>query len=458
MNKPWNVITALEINNSRKTKDSILKHEAMDNNDEFFIGVRIALDPLVTLGVKKVPVHGGPDGPGLLFGKFLVLVEKLKNRELSGNAARDAIIDCLNDSTRVEFNNWYRRILIKDLKCGISQKTVNKIVKKSHPEYLIPVFSVQLAKDAIEHPNKVSGKKIIDNKIDGVRLITIVFPDSKVDQYSRNGKEIVNYQFIKDEFSAIAHTLSEPMVYDGEISSSSFQDLMTQLYRKDYSNDGNTILKLFDVIPLSEFNNGISTLTQLERSEYLSEWYSQHKFRHIELIKYQLIDLDTPSGYEEFVNLNNTAINMGLEGIMLKDPNALYELKRTTAWLKLKPFIELSMTVIGVVEGLDSISGMMGSLLCSCVKDGITIVTNVGGGFTDQQRAKIWANYTKKPVSWKKIDQNVISSYTEYPTDDIIGYIIEVRADAITKNIDGGYSLRFARFKGFRGTAPGEIL
>jgi DNA ligase-1 len=42
--------------------------------------------------------------------------------------------------------------------------------------------------------------------------------------------------------------------------------------------------------------------------------------------------------------------------------------------------------------------------------------------------------------------------------EDLIGKIVEVRADAITQNQDGTYSLRFPRFKGFRGFAPGEKI
>jgi ATP-dependent DNA ligase len=44
--------------------------------------------------------------------------------------------------------------------------------------------------------------------------------------------------------------------------------------------------------------------------------------------------------------------------------------------------------------------------------------------------------------------------------DDLIGRIVEVRADAITQNQDttDEYSLRFPRFLRFRGFEPGEKL
>ena len=41
---------------------------------------------------------------------------------------------------------------------------------------------------------------------------------------------------------------------------------------------------------------------------------------------------------------------------------------------------------------------------------------------------------------------------------DVVGQIVEVRADAITQNQDGTYSLRFPRFLRFRGFEVGEKL
>jgi hypothetical protein len=40
----------------------------------------------------------------------------------------------------------------------------------------------------------------------------------------------------------------------------------------------------------------------------------------------------------------------------------------------------------------------------------------------------------------------------------LVGQIVEVRADAVTQNQDGTYSLRFPRFLRFRGFDAGEKL
>ena len=51
-----------------------------------------------------------------------------------------------------------RRVLIKDLRCGVSEKTINKVVGKS--DWRIPVFTCQLAQDSEGHPGKMRGRKL----------------------------------------------------------------------------------------------------------------------------------------------------------------------------------------------------------------------------------------------------------------------------------------------------------
>jgi DNA ligase-1 len=156
---------------------------------------------------------------------------------------------------------------------------------------------------------------------------------------------------------------------------------------------------------------------------------------NVDIVGQVLLDLDTAEGAQEFSAINASAIAGGYEGIMIKDPAAVYETKRSVAWLKQKPYIEVSLTIVGVEEGTGKNEGRLGALIVEGVDDGKLIRTNVGSGLTDADRTTYWAN-----------------------ADSIIGDIVEVRADAITQNQDGTYSLRFPRFKGFRGFIAGEKI
>jgi DNA ligase-1 len=77
----------------------------------------------------------------------------------------------------------------------------------------------------------------------------------------------------------------------------------------------------------------------------------------------------------------------------------------------------------------------LGAFICEGVDDGRSISVNCGSGFCDSDRDNYWAN-----------------------KGEIVGRLVEVRADAITQNQDGTYSLRFPRFKEMRGFEPGEKL
>ena len=88
--QPQTIIRNLEENNSRLEKEKILQVAADEGLPEFFDGLRMALDPLVTFGVKQVP-EATEDGQGLPANAFAELARQLQERELTGHAARDAI-------------------------------------------------------------------------------------------------------------------------------------------------------------------------------------------------------------------------------------------------------------------------------------------------------------------------------------------------------------------------------
>ena len=436
MLKPWEVIAELESENSRLFKESVIKREAQAGNAEFFRGARAALDSMITFGIRKVAEKTG-DGRGISPDKFWETAKDLAERRLTGNDAITAVNYLRLNAGEQEWNQWYRRILIKDLRCGVSEKTINSTVESINGDYVIPVFSCQLAHDGANHESKVSGCKLVEVKLDGVRVITIVYPSGNVDQYSRNGKELVNFEHIKAQFAKHAKFLDQPMVFDGEVMSSSFQDLMRQVHRKSDVAADDAVLHLFDILTLADFQQGRSAVKQADRSHALKIWHAPiaDHTPNIKVLGHEFVDLDTVHGQMLFDSINQRAIEGGYEGIMIKDPEAPYECRRSTAWLKQKPYIEVSLTVIGVEEGTGRNAGKLGALIVEGEDDGKLIRTNVGSGLTDADRAVYWDN-----------------------ADTIIGNIVEVRADAVTQNQDGSYSLRFPRFKGFRGFAVGEKM
>ena len=443
MDTPWQVIKDLEIHNLRTNKEQIIKAQVQAGNAEFFAGCRLALDSMITFGVKKVDEK--PDEPpkpgtglGLSWQGFQQLADRLASRELTGNEAQIALTHARNKATVEQWNLWYRRILIKDLRCGVSEKTINKVVEKLNAkDYVIPVFTCQLAHDSSNHESKVSGEKLIEVKLDGVRVIAIVYPAGAVNLFSRNGKQLDNFPLVEQQLKKHAIFFSEPVVLDGEIMSASFQDLMKQVHRKSDVQSQDAVLNLFDILTLREFQAGQGEHRQIDRSVSLAHWYNQFAdhMPNITVVGQELVDLDSAEGQTKFKQINQEAIDGGYEGIMIKDPEAVYQCKRTVNWLKLKPFIEVSLEVTNVEEGTGRNQGRLGALVCSGEDDGRRITVNCGSGFSDSDRGIFWES-----------------------SSQLVGQIVEVRADAVTQNQDGTYSLRFPRFLRFRGFEVGEKL
>jgi DNA ligase 1 len=438
--QPDSIIRDLENHNSRLDKEAILAAAVKEELNEFFDGVRMALDPLITFGVKQVPIKHDNTGQGLPWGVFLQMATDLQHRNLTGHAARDAIALAMAVATQRQWNDWYRRILIKDLRCGVSEKTVNKVTKK-HPQYQVPVFECQLAHDSTNHEDKMRGKKRVEVKLDGVRVLTVIndVHGKSIEMFSRNGKQFHNFDHIIEEIRGVLeeNPAPYPLVLDGEIMSATFQDLMRQARRKKNANAKDAVLNLFDVIPLEHFKAKQWSFSQQVRSDMVSAWVEKHadKLEHVAALGWEDVDLDTEQGYSRFLEINRAAIEANFEGVMIKDPSAPYKCKRTSSWLKLKPFIEVTLEIVGYEEGTGKNAGRLGALVCAGQDDGKDIRVNVGGGYTDDERISFWNS-----------------------RGSLLGNLVEVRADTVTQNQDGTYSLRFPRFKTFRGFTKGEKI
>ena len=427
--QPWKVIQELEADNSRLKKEAIIRRESDAENIRFFNGVGAALDGFRTFGVQKVPV-AETDGRGITQTEFDDILKQLEERTLTGNDMRDTIERLCLMSTKEEWNDWYRRILIKDLRCGVTHKTINK-----HSTMKVPVFDCMLADDSKKHEKKMTGEVYVEPKLDGVRVITICDVDKdEVKMFSRNGKELNNFPKILEQFDDMLDQMSESMVFDGEVMSDDFQTLMREIHRKGGAKTDDAILNVFDCLPLEEFKEGASPNNIKTRKILLDQFNFGPNISKVEFVK---MDLDDDDGQKQFADYNKLCIDKGFEGIMVKPIKGIYECKRSSLWLKVKPFIEVSLTVVATEEGTGRNVGKLGALIVEGKDDGKFIKTNVGSGLSDADREEFW---TAK--------------------DKLIGQVVEVRADAITQNQNATdeWSLRFPRFLRFRGFDKGEKL
>ena len=458
MKKPWEIIQELEATNSRLDKEKILK----DNwrNKEFKEGLQLALDSMNTFGIKQIPEKVGGEEENwpepitwiidrnandkdifqtgdtyLTIHDFRAVCKEFKDRTKTGNAAKDCVDGMIARCESLdEWNYWYRRILLKDLKCGISEKTVNKVYGKG----FVPVFSPMLAKDGTNKEDKIKGELIVEYKFDGVRCLGII-ENGECTLYTRTGRVINNFPHIN---KALSKDYYNGYVLDGELMGKDFQLLMKKVnrnfgWREDEMDE---YFAVFDLLTIEEFKSGGSDIPQLKRKKKLDKLFRGDADlfwnKSVHSVNYDIVDMDDDVDYGQFVEKAAKAPEQGFEGIMVKPVDGVYKTKRTDAWLKLKPFIEVTLELKDVEEGTGKNAGKLGALICEGIEMGKHIKVNVGSGLSDDDRESIWAN-----------------------PQDYLGLLVEIRADVLSKAEDSDHwSLRFPRFKGFRGSKPGEKI
>ena len=432
----------LESSDSRLHKERVIEKALMASKlgsasaQGFLFNCYLAYNPFYVYNVRQVPETEGLTNRPNPWPKFWALCEDLRTRGVTGHAARDRIEQVSELFDSEQWNGLCRRVLIKDMRCGISEKTLNKILGKTN--WKIPTFTCQLAQDSTDRPAKMKGIKRLEVKLDGVRVLAVV-QGASVTLYSRNGKVFENFPHVVEAIAAnrkLIGAFGGRYVLDGEIVGASFQQLMRQAQRKTNAETTDMVYHVFDIIPLDSFQEGHYNAQQCKRLDILEA--SRSRFDATDCLRLMdgiNVDLDTAEGHDIMNRYSQDAVKNGFEGIMIKDLSAPYECKRSSFWMKWKPTITVDLNIVGFEEGTGRNQGRLGAIICEGVDNDRNIRVNVGSGLSDSNRDEDWA-----------------------ARNELLDRVVEVEADAVTQNQDGSYSLRFPRFVRFRGFEPGEKL
>ena len=292
----------------------------------------------------------------------------------------------------------------------------------------IPVFDVQLA---FPYEKKINSYKdddvfVVTQKLDGFRAVIEVKNGKVMSVKTRKGKEISGLtELITDMNNVIDASLGH-LIYDGELLLEDPENKWTsgerfQLTGQMISSEGECYglgYHIFDALPYEEFKAGISNENYItRRARYLENFTSGQLVRAI-----PVLGTTDKAGIPSW---SDYATEHGFEGVMLNDPNAYYETKRTKGLLKVKRMHTADLQVVGFEEAIDGKNrGGLKSLIVQLDENN---TFNVSSGLTDELREDIWKNQ-----------------------DKYMGKIIEIKYFEETTNKDGGRSLRFPVVLGFR--------
>jgi len=422
----FDILVDLESNNSRLFKESVL--EKNKDNEQLKLVLKATLDPYIQYYQRKIPHYvQREDQPIKSLRWGLEGLKTLTNREYTGNAAIEQLQRIL--STLTENNaEVIKRVVTKDLKCGVSIATVNKIFGKkfieTYPCMLASAFNKK-AFEAIKYP------ALVQTKLDGMRANIIIDSEGIVDVRSRNGKQI-NLDGHFDEFIMNVFYKSPTLanldvfhgaVLDGELLVLDENDLFI-LDRKTGNGILNKAVKgtitpeetkrvrfeCWDMIPLEDFKKGICEIPYFDRVDVLEkrmEGIYNAQEKHL----ISILHTETVASYADCEEIFNEALGAGEEGIIVKNGDSPWENKRSKYQVKMKAELEADLLVEGFLEGTGKYEGLVGSLSCT-TKDG-SLKVNVGSGLSDEQRKMDPAEYIGKIIT-VKYNEKIKDKNSEY--------------------------------------------
>ncbi|CAG8496985.1 36241_t:CDS:10, partial [Racocetra persica] len=376
---------------------------------------------------------------------------------------------------------WIIRIILKELKIGMSEKTIFSIF---HPD-ASSLFNVcsDLRKVCSELQDPF--KRFTDSEISIFRPFKPMLSKSvavqnilktmsgdfwieeKIDatQYTyMYGSNMYEGALTKHIYSCFREGVQE-IILDGEMIT---YDPALDLYQpfgslktvcNDKSDDEHKIL-VFDIVLLN--GKSLANYTLEKRRGFLKDLITD-KPGYIQVIPHKV-----GNSMKDLTEAMDDAVMRRKEGIIIKKPSSTYILnERVDDWIKIKPEYldtlgdDLDLIVIGADYGQGKRGSMFGSFLCG-LRDSKTVNNEIrilsfgrfGTGFTMKENEEL-----KSLEGWEPFDPNRIPDWLIIGRDKphmIIhpekSVVAQVRASEIvpTNDFATGFTLRFARFEKLR--------
>ena len=437
MSQILDILNKLQATSSRLEKEAILRSE--QDNELLQRVAHLALNPYIQFYIRKIPKYGTMSGQmdnRIELRVGLDMLDNLSARMITGNAAIEYLTTIL---TRLSAKDALvlERVIEKDLKCGCSEATINKIWPK-----LVPTYPVLLASPFEQKLiDQIQWPAYVQTKMDGMRFNAIVRYGKSVEFRTRNGKYIdIPSAFISTAFLKLDDEYKRDMVFDGELIAVDFMGKV--LDRKTGNGMINKAVKgtmveeeadhvramVWDAIPFEDFEAKQCKLPYMNRLNGLLvgfDNFQQHgSLKHL----IHLIDTVEVDNLQQAQKIFEQKLAAGEEGIILKTRDGLWEDKRSKGLIKFKGEFECDLKIVGWVEGTGKNVGRLGALVCE-TDDG-KLQCGLGTGYTDKDRDEIGQDVVGKIVAVKynaKIVDKKTGVYSLF-----LPVFVEIRDDKTT--------------------------
>ena len=318
-----------------------------------------------------------------------------------------------------EYWDIYKKMILKDLRCNISSKSINKVWSNLIPTSETGIDVKCMLASKFDFEKVPSGTMFITEKLDGMRVWCIVDDNGDVELYTRQGKLVEGCVDIEKAVVSLGLT---NIILDGELLahgedinySNVYKETIKRAKNKNEIKNG-LAFHVFDVISMEEYKNKAGVARYSERRKFLDS-IAENEFLKIVPLIYKGDNID------DILRILDEYRFKGAEGLMC-NLNKAYEFKRSKGCLKLKVMQSCDLEIIGFQEGTGKFVGKLGALVVDFKGNSVC----VGTGLSDLDRQYIWDN-----------------------KDNLLGRVVEVKYFEITKDKNGVESLRFPSFSHIR--------
>jgi hypothetical protein len=413
----YNIIKELSQTSKRTEKEAILN----SNVDNFLLKevFRLAYDPYIRFWIKKIPEHTYRENTFLSLDIVLFSeLPRLFNRQVTGNEAINLLSHLLS-ATHKDDSDLIKLIIKKDLNCGVSESTINKIWPN-----LISTFKVMKCHNTIEH---IKYPAIIQTKCDGMRCIIERHPDGEsYTAYSSSGRQIE----FGDHFNESVKVYMLPSErFDGELIC--IDETGKHLDRKTSNGIINSLLKKPETFPedklklinfvVWDIEDHTDNVPYNNRFFNLKERFTSNQ-RNFKLIDWKIVCYES-----EAIEYFQNQLSMGNEGAILKNLDGTWQGKRVKHQGKLKDELEAELKVVGIIPH-SKFPELIGALIME-TSDGVKF--NVGSGLTDELRSTLDHNSVIDRIYTVRFN-DVITNKNDDSYNLFLPRLIEERLDKST--------------------------
>jgi hypothetical protein len=373
------IINQLAAMTSRKEKEYILKEHK--DNELLKTVFWATYNPDLTYWIQKTPAYTNTAVAMSLKTAIEKLQAQIATRAVTGNAAVN-FYQALLSSLSADDAEVLRRIVIRDLRCGVNIPTINKIWKG-----LIPTYELMLAES---DPKRLVFPCYVQKKFDGLRCLITRTLNDEIILRTRNGNPITSLSVME---SYLKEVVQRGETWDGELVCYANGKPLPRKVSNGILNKAirETILPSEAALVTFQCWDIVDQTQKITYENRLDTLYS--RFVSKRNAKVFPVETETVRTIGEVEALFEKALKVGEEGVIAKNKDAVWQPKRTFDLVKFKAEKTVDLLVVGWEEGTGKNVGRMGALVCE-TSDSLVRV-NVGTGYSDAQRIEFMQN---KPI------------------------------------------------------------